>query len=203
MEMSDEVREGIAAVKQHVRDLAHPSNGMQGIIDVMDFWSANPGMYEAVHQPDPETGLTIQNPGPDPATATEKYLRKTQQAAPDWVRGMNNPRANFKDAAMAADGKWKNGVQAAIQADRFRRGMSKVDAAEAIRVATSDNGAAYTAGVSKRREKVARVFQTLMPALGAISMSIRQMPQDTEADREQRMVENLRRMRGLKDVLRA
>jgi hypothetical protein len=201
--MSAEIADGIAAVKQHIRDLTHPDHGMDGVKAAIDFWNENPGMYEAVHQPDPITGVTIQNPGPDPQAAADKYKRKVAQAAPDWVKGMLAPKASFKTAAMAASGKWASGVQDAVQNDRFRKGMGKVDEAEAIRVATSDNGAAYVAGAAKRQDKVVRVFATLMPALGAISQQIRQMPQDTPADREQRMVENLRRMRALKDVLRA
>lgn len=200
MELTAEQRE---AARETIRDLAHPDNGMQGVIDVMKLYEELPGLYSAIHQPDPETGLNIMNPGPDPVAAAAKYKRKVSQAAPDWVAGMRNPKADFKTAAMAAAGKWASGVQDAMTNDRFRRGMGKVDVQEAINTATSDNGAAYTAGAAKRQAKVERVFQVLMPALGAISQQIRQLPQDTPQDREQRMVENLRRMRALKDVLRA
>ena len=195
MELS---QDEISAIKQHVRDLAHPDNGIEGVHAVIDLWNENPGLYEAVHRTDPATGMTIQNPGPDAAAATEKYLRKTAQSAPDWVRGMLNPKANFKDAAMAAAGKWANGVQDAVNNDRFRTGMGKVDVQAAIAVATSDNGAAYNAGIGKRKQKVADAFARVMPALGAVSQQIRQMPQDTPADRAQRMLKNLELVRGLK-----
>jgi len=200
MELTTEQRE---VARQTIRDLSHPDNGMQGIVDVMNLYEEMPGLYSAIHQPDEVTGITIMNPGPDPQAAAAKYKRKVSQAAGDWVAGMRSPKADFKAAAMAAAGKWSSGVQDAITNDRFRKGMGKVDVQEAIATATSDNGAAYVAGAAKRQAKVERVFAVLMPALGAISQQIRQMPQDTPADREQRMLENLRRMRGLKDVLRA
>ena len=188
----------IDAIKQHVRDLAHPDNGIQGVYDVIDLWNENPGLYEAVHQPDPVTGVTYANPGPDPAAAAEKYFRKVSAAAPDWVRKMQNPKADFKTAAMAAAGKWANSVQDAIPNDRFRSQMGKVDAQAAIQLAVSDNGAAYIAGVNKRKPKVIDAFSRVMPALGAISQQIRQMPQDTPSDRSQRMLANLELVRALK-----
>lgn len=190
--------EDIAAVKQHVRDLAHPDEGVAGVHAVIDFWNENPGLYEAVHQPDPDSGVTIQNPGPDPAAALDKYLRKTSAAAPDWVRGMQNPKADFKAAAIAAAGKWANSVQDAITNGRFASGMGKVDANAAIQTAVSDNGSAYVAGIQKRKTKVGVAFNAVMPALGAISQQVRQMPQDTPTDREQRMLRNLQLVRALK-----
>jgi hypothetical protein len=188
----------IEAIKQHVRDLAHPDNGLQGVLDVVDLWNQNPGLYDAVHQPDPVTGVTIMNPGKDPAAVTEKYLRKVSAAAPDWVAGMMAPKADFKAAAMAAAGKWTNAVQDAISRDAFRTGMGKVDATAAIATAVSDRGQAYTAGVAKRKDKITAAFQRVIPALGAISQQIRQMPQDTPSDRVARMVANLELVRGLK-----
>lgn len=191
----------IAAIKSHVRDLAHPDNGIEGVMAVVDLWNENPGLYDAVHQPDPVSGVTIMNPGKDPAAVTDKYMRKVSQAAPDWVAGMRAPKADFKAAAIAAAGKWANGVQDAVANDRFRGGMSKVDSAAAIATAVSDNGMAYTAGVAKRKDKVAAAFGRVIPALGAISQQVRQMPQDTPNDRAQRMLTNLELVRALKGRL--
>lgn len=175
-------------VKGLIRQLAGQPDPQKAFHDIMDVWDESPGLYEAVHQPDPVTGVTIQNPGPDAGRMTEKYLRKTQGAAQDWVAGMQNPKADFKAAAIAAKGKWANRTQEAIQQDRFARGMANVDAAEAIATATSDGGSAYTAGIQKRAPKVQRAFGRLAPMLGAVSQTIRQMPQDTDAQREQRLL---------------
>lgn len=182
-------------------DLTNHVNGIEGVMAAVDMWNENPGLYDAMHAPNAD-GLTIRNPGPDATRMTEKYLRKVSQAAPDWVAGMQNPKANFRDAAIAAKGKWSDGVTRAMQNDSFARGMGAVDVAEAIATATSDNGNAYVAGVNKRKAKVGRAFTKLAPALGAISSSIRSMPQDTPADREQRMLKNLQLMRELKGRLK-
>ena len=182
-------------VKDGIRALARNDDPAAAFNDIMDTWDAHPGLFEAVHQPDPATGLTIQNPGPDSAAMTEKYLRNTSAATSDYVRGMRNPKRDPKQAALAANGKWKDRTQRAIAEDRFARGIQSYDQAAAVDAATSDGGAAYASGIQKRSTKVANAFSKLAPMLGAVSQTIQQMPQDNDGQREQRMVTNLRLMR--------
>lgn len=182
-------------VKQGIREIAKGADPMAAFHAIMDVWDQHPGMYEAVHQPDPETGVTIQNPGPDATAMAEKYLRNTQAATQDYVRGVQNPRRDPKQAALNANGKWKERTQRAIQEDRFAKGIQSYDVQAAVAAATSDGGAAYAAGIQKRSTKVQQAFSRLAPMLGAVSQTVQQMPQDTEASREQRMVQNLRLMR--------
>jgi len=151
-------------------------------------FEGQPGLYEAMHVPNPETGVTLRNPGPDATKMAEKYGRKVAAAAQDYVSGVQNPKADFKQAAIAAKGKWANRVQEAVAQDRFGRAMNQVDTTEAINMAVSDGGAAYTAGAAKRLPKVQRVFGKLAPKLGAVSTAIRNMPQDTDAQRAQRLL---------------
>lgn len=182
------------AVKAGIRVLAAQDDHAKAFHDIMDVWDASPGLYEAVHQPDPITGVTIQNPGPNAASMVEKYARKTAAAAQDWVAGIQAPKASFKDAAIKAKGKWASRTQEAIQNDKFAKGMMAVNEQEAIATATADGGAAYTAGIQKRMPKVERAFVRLAPMLGAVSQSIRAMPQDTDAQREQRLLQARKQM---------
>jgi hypothetical protein len=151
-------------------------------------FEGQPGLYEDMHVANPETGVTLRNPGPDGNAMAEKYGRKVAAAAQDYVNGVKAPKADFKQAAIAAKGKWANRVQEAVQQDRFGRAMGQVDTAEAIAMATADGGAAYTAGAAKRLPKVQRVFGRLAPKLGAVSTAIRNMPQDTDDQRAQRLL---------------
>ncbi len=191
-------------IKSHIAALAANPDTIAAFHAVVDVWDANPGLYEAVHVKDPETGVTLANPGPDATRMAAKYARKTAAAAQDWLEGITNPKDSFKQAAIRAKGKWANRLQEAIAQDRFGRGMNAVDEAEAIATAVADNGAAYTAGTAKREPKVRRVFGRLAPLLGAVSQSIRSMPQDTDAQRAQRlaqarvlMIEVGRRLKGV------
>ena len=198
--LSYEEAQGLNAEMKSMIDGLDPVAAFNAIADTFD---GSPGLYEAMHVPNPETGVTLRNPGPDASKMAEKYGRKVAGAAQDYVTGVQNPKASFKQAALAANGKWKNRVQEAIAQDRFAGAMNKVDEGEAIQMAVSDGGAAYTAGATKRLPKVQRVFGRLAPLLGSVSTTIRQMPQDTDAQRAQRllqarvlMIEVGKRMKG-------
>jgi hypothetical protein len=170
---------------------------VEGAIRWGDLLVGDPEIFDAVHGRELAEGVHLQNPGPDATRATEKYLRNTQAATADWAAGMQNPRRDPRAAAAAANGKFKQRVQQALNEDRWLHGVRNYDLAEAVQTAVSDGGAAYAAGIQKRSSKVARAFAELMPRLGAISQAVQQMPQDTEAAREARMLANLRAMRQL------
>lgn len=149
---------------------------------------SDPEFYAALHAREIVPGVHISNPGPDPAKTAEKLVRRAGAAAADYVDGMQNPKRNPVEAAVRAEGKWANRVQEAINNKSYGKGVRKQDYSEAVRIATEDGGSAYTSGVSKRAAKIARVHADLMPRLGAVSAAIQSMPQDTDAQREQRLL---------------
>ena len=63
-----------------------------------------------------------------------RMLAGVQATADRFVSGMKNPRRNPKQAALAANGKWKDKTQKAIQQDRFARGVHRRPGALAGRV---------------------------------------------------------------------
>lgn len=148
----------------------------------------DPEFYAALHGRELAPGVHIQNPGPDPTRMTEKLIRRAQGAAQDYVTGMQNPRRDPVQSATRAAGKWANRTQEAIANKSYEKGVRNQNYGEAVQTATSDGGAAYTAGVSKRQAKIARVMADLAPRLGAVSQAVQAMPQDTDAQREQRLL---------------
>jgi hypothetical protein len=154
----------------------------------------DPDFHAALHGREIAPGVHIQNPGPDPARMTERLLRKVSGAGQDYVSGMQNPRRDPKAAALRAEGKWANRVQEAITRKAYGAGIRNYDQAEAVTIATSDGGSAYTAGVAKRAAKIARVHQRLAPLLGGVSQAIQAMPQDSDGQREARLIAARRAM---------
>ena len=177
------------AVDQFVKDIAAAKSPQEAFTEIADLFEQNDGLYEGIHAAKAEAGLPARNPGPDGASMAEKYLRNTANATGDYVRGVQNPRRNPKQAALAAAGKWQNQVQKAIQEGRFAKGVQRYDEAEAVRAATADGGAAYAAGIQKRAGKVQAAMQRLAPLLAAVSQSVQALPQDTDAQREQRLLQ--------------
>jgi hypothetical protein len=138
----------------------------------------------------------------DAGRMLDKYLRRTAAAQQDYVEGMQNPRRDPVQAALAAAGKWGQRMQEAIQAGSYAAGVRNQDRPAALQAAIGDGGAAYAAGIAKREGKISTAFQQLAPRLNAISQNIQAMPQDTPQQREQRMVRNLQLMRELGKQLR-
>jgi hypothetical protein len=144
--------------------------------------------YAALHAREIAPGIHISNPGPDPAKTAEKLVRRAQASAADYVDGMKNPKRNPVESALRAKGKWQSRLQDAMANDSYAKGVRKQDYAEAVAIATGDGGSAFTSGVSKREAKIRRVHADLMPRLGALSAAIQNMPQDTDSQREQRLL---------------
>ena len=92
------------------------------------------------------------------------------------------------ESAVRAAGKWASRTQEAITNRSYEKGVRKQDYGEAVAIATGDGGSAYAAGITKRVTKIQRVHADLMPRLGALSMQIQGMPQDSDAQREQRLL---------------
>jgi len=144
--------------------------------------------YAALHAREIAPGIHINNPGPDPAKTAAKLVARAQSATADYVDGMKNPKRNPVEAAIRAKGKYASRVQEAIANNNYEKGVRKQDYSEAVAIATGDGGSAFAAGITKRQAKIARVHADLMPRLGALSQAIQNMPQDTDGQREQRLL---------------
>jgi len=153
-----------------------------------DLFANNPEVYDALHHREIAPGVYISNPGPDPQQMTARYLQGVSQAGSRYVEGMKAPRRDPVQAAIRAKGKWANRVQEAIQNNSYEAGVRSQNYAEAVDIATADGGAAFTSGATKREGKVGRVFQRLAPELAGVSQAIQNMPQDNDAQREQRLL---------------
>lgn len=117
----------------------------------------------------------------------EKQIRKSQEAGNDWVEGVQRPSRSFKEAGIAAAGKHKNNTQLALNEDRYRKGMAKTNEDEAIATAVKVGASGYTAGIAARTDKIRRVVTELQPKVAALKRTIDAMPQDTDAQREERL----------------
>jgi len=169
------------------RMLANP-DPIAAAVELGERLASDPDFYAALHGREIAPGIHIANPGPDPAKTAAKLIARAQAATADYVDGMRNPRRNPVEAAVRAEGKWASRLQEAITNKSYGKGVRKQDYTEAVAIATGDGGSAYSAGVGKRQAKIQRVHQDLMPRLGALSQAIQNMPQDTDGQREQRLL---------------
>ena len=169
------------------RMLANP-DPIAAAVELGERLASDPDFYAALHGREIAPGIHISNPGPDPAKTAAKLMARAAAATSDYCDGMKNPKRSPVESAKRAKGKWASRTQEAIANNAYEKGVAKQDYSEAVATATGDGGAAYAAGIAKRGPKIARVHADLMPRLGALSASIQNMPQDTEAQREQRLL---------------
>jgi len=144
--------------------------------------------YDALHGREIAPGVHIQNPGPDPSQMTARYLQGVGNAAERYTQGMQNPRRHPVEAAVRAKGKWAQRTQEAITNGSYEKGVRQQNYAEGVQVATADGGSAYVSGATRREGKVSRAFARLAPLQGGLSQSIQNMPQDTDTQREARLL---------------
>lgn len=146
------------------------------------------GFFDALHNREIAPGVHISNPGPDATRMTERYIAGVGATANRYVEGMLAPRRNPVEAAIRAKGKWAGRVQEAIQQNAYEAGVRAQNYSEGVEIATSDGGAAWSAGATKRQSKVQRKFAQLAPLLGGVSQAIQNMAQDTDAQRAARLM---------------
>jgi len=138
------------------------------------------------------TGVLPGNPVTKRVKSADRWasqqITNATAAASDWLDGVKNPSRNPIEAALAAKDKWKDRLEQAIKDDKWAKGLAKSSAAEIVDVATKVGTGHYSTGVSARENKIKRVVAELQPLTQAVSDSIQNMPDKTDADREKRLL---------------
>ena len=126
-----------------------------------------------------------------------KQIANSLNAGQAWVEGVQRPSRDFKEAALAAAGKHKSKTMEALNDDRYRKGMAKVNTDEAIATAVAVGAGGYTSGIQARTAKINRVVTELQPKVAALKRNIDAMPQENDAQREARLIAAKRGMQEI------
>lgn len=123
----------------------------------------------------------------------DKWLKGVEAVGVDRYReGVQNPRANFKDAALANKEGWKKGVQEAITNGTYEKGLAKVNVDEAIQTAATLGADSLAAGARARQDKFQRNVDAIAGKMSAVTEAVRKMPATTAQEREARMIAQVR-----------
>lgn len=161
------------------------------------------GLFDAVEREvanDPSHPLLVGHPEGNPIQIRAPWRPSAERwqqgvstvGAQRWEQGIQNPRADFKAAALANNDGWKAGVTAAVQGDRFAKGIQNVNVDEAIATAMVIGGAGYAAGANARAAKFQRKVDAIAPRMAAVTEATRRMPARTDVEREARMLNQVR-----------
>jgi len=116
----------------------------------------------------------------------------------NYVAGIASPKADPIDAGIKAEGKYAEETRKAIDAGRRRAALAKSSMAEWFQYSLAIGADKLVDGVVKREAKVGAFITGYQPMLTTHLAKLDGLPNVTDSDRENRMLENLRGLKALK-----
>lgn len=164
-----------------------------------------------VAPPVPEDRKFGEAPPPNPATVTrvippEEWVSKqinTMSAVGEtnYRAGITRPKKNPIEAGIAAQDKYEAKMRDPNVLKRRVEKLRKTNMDEWAAMAERVGAGRLVSGVVERRFKVERFVGGYQPKLMGHLRSIDAMPDVTDADRERRMIENLKGLKKLKGTV--
>lgn len=102
--------------------------------------------------------------------ASDKWVRRAAVASPDYAQGVESPRQNWEEAAVAADSNYRAGVTAAANAGRFAAGVRAAGSEKWKRGALQKGPSRFTEGVTLAKDDWAKGFSPYREAIASIKL---------------------------------
>ena len=112
--------------------------------------------------------------------------------------GIASPKADPIARGIETEDKYAAATRKAIEEKRRKAALEKTSMAEWYKYASELGAGKLVEGVTKREPKVARFITNWHPLLTSHLASIDALAEETDKDREDRMLENLRGLKALK-----
>ena len=116
----------------------------------------------------------------------------------NYLTGIASPKADPIARGIATEKKYAEATRKAIDEERRKKGLEKTDMAEWYRYASTIGADKLVDGVTKREAKVIKFVSSFQPLLTSHLAKIDALDEETDSDRENRMLENLRGLKALK-----
>jgi hypothetical protein len=133
-----------------------------------------------------------------PAQIAEKQVRRTVEAVEDYRTGVANPRRNPIDAALAAEAKYKAKMAESLSKGLWAAALRGTPKDSASSKAASVGAERLAQGVQASADKISRFQNNFAPLRENVRRSVEGLPENTDAEREARMLANVRGMRAAK-----
>ena len=135
----------------------------------------------------------------DPVTWVDKQIKTIQAVGRDnYLTGIKHPKADPIKAGIAAQPKYEAKMKDPAVLKRRATQLAKTNIAEWAAMAEELGADKLVDGVVKRRHKVERFVAKFQPMLKDHLAKIDALPDVTDADREARVLENMRGLKKLK-----
>jgi len=115
-----------------------------------------------------------------------------------YLSGIASPKADPIARGIATEGKYATEVRKAVDEERRKHALEKTDMGEWYRYAKDIGADKLVDGVVKREAKVGEFVSAFQPMLTSHLSKIDALAEETDSERETRMLENLRGLKALK-----
>ncbi len=136
---------------------------------------------------------------PSPEDWAKLQVKGSQDNAQKWLERTTKPRKNFQAEALkpTSQERYKNSMERVLRDGTYAGGMAQVNVDETIAIIQKRGASPYSQGVADRAPKIERRVKELHSDRLALAATVDQMPVATDADREAKVIAN---MRGLKAI---
>jgi len=129
----------------------------------------------------------------------EAQVKGAKDNAAKWLKNTLHPKKNFKEEALrdTSVARFHDSMETVLRENRWEGGMANVNESEALATVERMGTGVYTAGIEKRLPKIRASIAAVREDRLALAVTIDSLPVATEADREAKMIANVR---GLKAI---
>jgi len=133
---------------------------------------------------------------------TKKMVENASRSTEAYKDGVMNPKRGPASSALAAADKRAEAVRQAEADKRWEKAMATVSDSYVQERAATVGAPRYASGVTAAEPKIKKFWSAWKPILDTIESEVAAMPDVTDADREARMIANLKKMRAKKGAWR-
>ena len=145
----------------------------------------------------PDNPVTVGGRVLDAEEWAKRQLEGSAAAGDRWMYGVLHPKRNPVKAAIEANQKRKDRLAQAEKEEKWLHSMQRVNMDEMYATAEAVGPTGYTAGVEARTGKIKGRVAELQPMVEALAKRLDEMPQDTDAQREAKMIAAKRGMQEI------
>lgn len=116
----------------------------------------------------------------------------------NYLQGIKTPKADPIQRGIETEAKYAEATRKAIENESRKKGLEKTSMAEWYQYSVNIGADKLVDGVVKREAKVKKFITAYQPLLVTHLGKIDALAEETDSDRENRMLENLRGLKQLK-----
>jgi len=103
-------------------------------------------------------------------TVVEKWTRKVAAAGPDYIAGVQNPKADWQTETLKAEGRYKTGVTQAAAEGRFGKGVSRAGTAKWQAGATGKGATRWPEGVRDAKDEYSSGMGEVLSTIQGVTL---------------------------------